>query len=73
MARYICDRCSHVYDESNGDPWFGINPNTKFIELPEDWICCDCAADKKSFVKITDQDKVLGNFFRIVDIKVFPK
>jgi rubredoxin len=70
MARYICDRCSNVYDEANGDPWFGINPNTDFEDLPDDWICADCASGKECFEKITDQEKVLNSFFRIVDLQV---
>jgi len=68
MARYICNKCSNVYDEANGDPWSGIKPNTEFAQLPKDWVCSDCGAKKRSFVKITNQEKILGNFFNIIEM-----
>jgi rubredoxin len=32
-----------------GDPVYGINPGISFEELPEDWVCPVCGADKDKF------------------------
>lgn len=48
--RYICLGCGHVYDEALGDPARGIAPGTPFAQLPEDWDCDFCGADKAKFV-----------------------
>ena len=51
MKKYICDVCGYVYDEELGDADNGINPNTKWEDLPEDWVCPLCAVDKDQFTK----------------------
>ena len=53
MARYECVICGHVYDEAQGDPDSGIAPGTKWEDVPADWTCPDCGADKDSYEKIT--------------------
>jgi len=49
MKRWQCIFCSHIYDESLGDPDSGIPPGTRFEDLPDDWACPDCGADKNDF------------------------
>lgn len=49
MAKYGCEICGYIYDEQAGDSDSGIKANTAFDELPEDWICPDCGADKEQF------------------------
>jgi rubredoxin len=49
MKRYICDVCGYVYDPKLGDPEHGINPNTPFESLPDDWVCPECGVDKSHF------------------------
>ncbi|MBP5444829.1 MAG: rubredoxin [Acholeplasmatales bacterium] len=51
MAKYVCELCGYVYDEEVGDPENGINPGTKFEDLPEDYACPLCGADKSNFSK----------------------
>ena len=34
MAKFVCDVCGYVYDEALGDPDAGIEPGTKFEDLP---------------------------------------
>ncbi len=51
MARYRCTVCDWVYDESLGDPKFGITAGTKFSSLPGDWVCPVCGATKDLFVE----------------------
>lgn len=54
MNRYLCHYCSHVYDESLGDPDSGIAPGTKFEDIPDDWMCPECGALKEDYVLIED-------------------
>lgn len=49
MARYVCDYCSHVYDEADGDPDNGVPPGTLWDDVPDDWICPDCAQPKSAY------------------------
>ncbi|NLP45021.1 MAG: rubredoxin [Peptococcaceae bacterium] len=51
MAEYVCSVCGFVYDEANGRPEAGIAPGTRWEELPEDWVCPLCAAEKAEFEK----------------------
>lgn len=47
--KYICTVCEYIYDPEVGDPESGIEPNTPFEDLPEDWVCPDCGATKADF------------------------
>jgi len=49
--KYICSICGYEYDEAVGDPDSGIEPGTKFEDLPEDWVCPLCGASKDQFEK----------------------
>jgi rubredoxin len=51
MDRYVCTVCGYVYDPEQGDPDNGIDPGTKFEDLPEDWVCPICGASKNEFEK----------------------
>lgn len=51
MGRYRCTVCNYVYDPEKGDPDGGINPGTRFEDLPEDWVCPLCGAGKDVFEK----------------------
>ena len=51
MDRYVCSVCGYVYDPSEGDPDNGIEPGTKFKDLPDDWTCPVCGAEKDQFEK----------------------
>ncbi|WP_420427501.1 rubredoxin [Algiphilus sp.] len=47
--RWECVVCGFVYDEAEGLPADGIPPGTAWEDVPEDWICPDCAAPKSDF------------------------
>ena len=47
--RLICEVCDWEYDEKLGDPASGIAPGTKWEDVPEEWSCPDCGADKGEF------------------------
>lgn len=49
MTNYVCSICGYVYNPEKGDPDAGIKPGTKFEDLPDDWVCPVCGADKTNF------------------------
>jgi rubredoxin len=49
MTKWICGGCGYVYDPTEGDPANGIKPGTPFKELPDDWVCPVCGAEKYRF------------------------
>ena len=49
MKKYVCDVCGYVYDPAKGDPYNGVAAGTAFEDLPEDWVCPECGADKSQF------------------------
>ncbi|MCU0533317.1 MAG: rubredoxin [Hydrococcus sp. Prado102] len=46
----MCRQCSMIYDPVVGDPDSGIVAGTPFDEIPDDWHCPICGAEKKMFV-----------------------
>lgn len=54
MAKYVCSICGFVYDEAKGIPESGVKPNTKWEDLPKDWVCPLCGAVKTDFKKEDD-------------------
>lgn len=46
---YICLLCGYVYDPELGDPTQGIEPDTAFADLPDDWVCPLCYVEKTEF------------------------
>ena len=51
MDKYVCQVCGYTYDPDKGDPDTGIEPGTRFEDLPEDWVCPLCGASKDMFEK----------------------
>lgn len=49
MTKYVCDVCGYVYDPAKGDPENKIEPGTSFADLPDDWVCPECGAEKDEF------------------------
>lgn len=52
MSKWKCRVCGYIYDPANGDPGNGIKAGTAFEDLPGDWVCPNCGADKSSYDKI---------------------
>ncbi len=50
MDKYVCP-CGYEYDPELGDPDNGIQPGTRFEDLPEDWVCPVCGLSKDEFEK----------------------
>lgn len=52
MKNYECQVCGYIYDPVNGDPENNIAPGTAFEDLPDDWICPMCGAEKEDFSEV---------------------
>lgn len=48
-ATWMCKLCAFVYSEADGWPEQGIAPGTSWNNVPADWLCPDCGADKSVF------------------------
>jgi len=46
---YICDICGYTYEEAVGDPDNGVEPGTKWENVPDSWVCPLCGASKDAF------------------------
>ena len=46
---YICQLCGYVYKVSEGDSKNGVEPETEFDELADEWCCPLCGAGKEDF------------------------
>jgi rubredoxin len=49
MGKYVCTVCGYIYDPAIGDPDSGVAAETAFEDLPDDWVCPVCGADKDQF------------------------
>ena len=49
MTKYRCVICDYIYDPAAGDPANNIAPGTAFEDLPAEWVCPLCGADKDNF------------------------
>jgi len=47
--KYMCLLCGYVYDEAKGWPEDGIEPGTRWEDVPLTWRCPDCDASKEDF------------------------
>lgn len=52
MAKHLCIHCGFIYNESEGYTEDDIAPGTKWDEVPDTWVCPDCAAMKTDFEEI---------------------
>jgi rubrerythrin len=53
--KWICKQCSMIYDPIAGDPDSGIAPGTPFEDIPDDWHCPICGANKKTFTQFEEK------------------
>lgn len=51
MDKWECP-CGYVYDPAEGDIENNIPPGTAFEDLPEEWVCPVCGAEKSFFDKV---------------------
>lgn len=53
--KYICVICGFIYDEEEGWPEDGIEPGTRWEDVPENWFCPDCGAAKEDFEMVESE------------------
>jgi len=46
---WMCVVCGFIYDEAKGLPEEGIEPGTRWEDIPETWTCPDCGVTKDDF------------------------
>jgi rubredoxin len=49
MKKYECSVCGYIYDPGKGDQEGNIPAGTAFEDLPDDWTCPVCGAEKSEF------------------------
>lgn len=49
FKKWECIVCGFIYDEEQGWPEDGIEPGTRWEDVPEDWLCPDCLVGKDDF------------------------
>ena len=57
MSRWYCIYCGWIYDEEKGDPKHGIEPGTKYEDIPDERKCPLCLIPKSKpglFKKLPD-------------------
>ena len=46
---WMCLICGFIYDEALGLPDEGIPPETRWDDVPMNWVCPECGARKTDF------------------------
>ena len=59
MSKYVCTVCGYVYDETAGDEQNGIAPATKWEDVPDDWVCPICGAEKSEFEEQKEKAEII--------------
>ncbi len=52
FRKWMCVVCGFIYDEALGVPEEGIEPGTRWADVPDTWTCPDCGATKDDFEMI---------------------
>ncbi|PCC98844.1 rubredoxin [Halopseudomonas pelagia] len=47
MKVYLCPECGYEYSEAAGDAHMGFAPGTRWEQVPEGFVCPDCAISYK--------------------------
>jgi rubredoxin len=46
---FMCVVCGFIYNEAEGWPSDGIEPGTRWEDVPDTWTCPDCGVTKSDF------------------------
>ena len=60
MKKYKCVLCGYIYDPEAGDYERNIPQGTPFEDLPDDWCCPECGAEKEYFEELDDYTTAVG-------------
>jgi len=47
--KYVCNLCGYEHDEDEGATDIGIEPGTKWENIPADFVCPLCGVGKDEF------------------------
>ena len=47
--KWECIVCGWIYDEEKGHPEDGLEPGTRWEDIPDDWGCPECGVGKEDF------------------------
>ncbi|WDD91550.1 rubredoxin [Burkholderia sp. FERM BP-3421] len=50
---WMCLICGYIYDEETGDPKAGIQPGTRWEDIPGEWRCPECDVPKSDFEMVS--------------------
>ena len=56
MDKWECP-CGYIYDQKEGDYENDVDQGTKWEDVPSDWACPKCGAEKEDFWKTDQTDK----------------
>ena len=59
FQKWQCSLCSFAYDEALGMPDEGIPAGTRWQDVPDNWSCPDCSANKSDFDLLTGTVSIL--------------
>jgi rubredoxin len=51
MDKWTCTICGYVYDPIKGYPDNSVASGTTWNDVPHDWVCPICEAQKDDFIK----------------------
>jgi rubredoxin len=54
MQSYVCELCDYTYEPAKGDPEHSVAAGTAFEDLPDEWVCPVCGADKDEFQAVPE-------------------
>ena len=52
----LCGSCDYIYEPEAGNPDNGVPEGTEFDDVPDDWCCPECGANKNEFVRWKSRD-----------------
>jgi len=62
-TKYICIPCWFIYDENIWDPDSGLEPGTKFEDIPDDWYCPVCWVTKSDFEPYYEENNAIFGWY----------
>jgi len=49
---FVCNGCGYEYVPEKGDEEGDVAPGTQFKDIPEEWVCPECAESKSIFIQV---------------------
>ena len=62
MTVYVCLHCEYRFDTEKGDPAYNIPAGATPADMPDDWVCPECAALGIEHSSLKKNKKIFFNF-----------